>query len=438
MKKCQMIISFLCTLVIAFIFVKEASLLPKSVSALSPIKCDEYQEINQPPSMNVTASPSDVQPGEQSVLTAIANDPEEDRLTYTWSAVRGQVPSGAISDNVVIYIAPDTPGSDSIHVIVNDGYNLVDGWVVVRVVPPPPPPSEGEGGGAGSPPSGTTGKIAFPVFDNECETYDIYIANPDGSSRYLAREEASQPDINPDGSKLAFRSWQGNGRGLWIMNVDRTEPRRITEHFSLEDARPSWSLNSLILVYFSRSEGDHLPRLWQVGQEGSDEHKLQCIDQPIFGEGPDWMPDGRIVYKKCDITSNCFGIHISNIDGSGEMRLTYDPSDTNPAPSLEGDRIAFMSCVDDNWEVYIVNTDGSGLRNLTQNPTNDGLPTWSPDGGSIAFVSDRDGGWGIWVMNVDGSNQRKLFDISGQIDGYPVREWYSARGWIEERISWGP
>jgi TolB protein len=90
-----------------------------------------------------------------------------------------------------------------------------------------------------------------------------------------------------------------------------------------------------------------------------------------------------------------------------------------------------MSARDGNWEVYAVNLDGSGLKRLTNNSANDGLPTWSPDGQSIAFVSDRSGEWAIWVMDRDGDNARKLFDLGG---GYGI----GAHDWVTERISWSP
>ena len=68
----------------------------------------------------------------------------------------------------------------------------------------------------------------------------------------------------------------------------------------------------------------------------------------------------------------------------------------------------FVSKRDGNDEVYAINIDGSGLRNLTHNPARDGHPAWSPDGRSIGFVSNRGNNRDIYVMNADGTRQRNL------------------------------
>ena len=60
-----------------------------------------------------------------------------------------------------------------------------------------------------------------------------------------------------------------------------------------------------------------------------------------------------------------------------------------PAWSPDGRTIVFVSWRDGNGEVYAMDADGSGPRNLTQNPAKDVRPAWSPDGRSIAFVSSR-------------------------------------------------
>lgn len=72
-------------------------------------------------------------------------------------------------------------------------------------------------------------------------------------------------------------------------------------------------------------------------------------------------------------------------------------------------RIAFMSERDGNWEVYIMDRDGSNLVNLTNDPAADGIVVHAARQDRLAFVSDRDeGGLGVFVMDLDGNNVTKI------------------------------
>ena len=73
-------------------------------------------------------------------------------------------------------------------------------------------------------------------------------------------------------------------------------------------------------------------------------------------------------------------------------------------------KIAFTSDRDGDFEIYIMDPDGSGIQQLTDNDRWDMHPAWSPDGSKIAFFSDRDGDNEIYVMNPDGSGIQKLTD----------------------------
>ena len=69
-----------------------------------------------------------------------------------------------------------------------------------------------------------------------------------------------------------------------------------------------------------------------------------------------------------------------------------------------GKRIAFDSNRDGDYEIFVMDADGSHVQQLTDNFVYDGEPVWSPDGKRIAFDSDRYGDYEIFVMDADGSH----------------------------------
>ncbi|MGD8398615.1 MAG: Tol-Pal system protein TolB, partial [Anaerolineae bacterium] len=93
-------------------------------------------------------------------------------------------------------------------------------------------------------------------------------------------------------------------------------------------------------------------------------------------------------------------------------------NDAAPRWSPNGGQITFHSDRDGNWEIYVINVDGSWLRRITINPTTDIMPVWSPDGLRIAFRSDRGGQQAVWVTSGIGGPATKLLD-AGFEPAYP-------------------
>jgi hypothetical protein len=283
-----------------------------------------------------------------------------------------------------------------------------------------------------------TGKIAFPVFDPVRGTYDIFIANADGTGqKKIIKEEASQPCLNPEGTWIAYRSWCSDKRGLRVADTFGHYLWTITTDF--EASRPSVSKGGI--AYHRRQA------LYSTGHiylfPGSEEPEvIRWGDQyqPLLGESPAWVSGARLVYKGC-VRGAC-GLYLTRgvYKGTGITQLTCETSDTNPEVSSDGKMVAFMSWRHGNWEIYVMDLDTRKVKRLTENAANDGLPIWSPDGRTIAFASDRSGEWAIWAMNPDGSNQRMLFPLGGSLHGY-VRDaplLHERGGWEEERLSWSP
>ncbi|HKH12484.1 MAG TPA: Calx-beta domain-containing protein [Rubrobacter sp.] len=130
---------------------------------------------------------------------------------------------------------------------------------------------------------------------------------------------------------------------------------------------------------------------------------------------PAYSPDGT---KVAFVGGGALGqdIFVMNADGTGRKQLTNTgAADRQPAWSPDGKKIAFVANsvgidgqTDD--EIWTINADGTGRKQLTNNTDLDEQPAWSPLGTRIAFVSTRTGDTNrnIYVMNADGSNQTDI------------------------------
>jgi TolB protein len=120
-------------------------------------------------------------------------------------------------------------------------------------------------------------------------------------------------------------------------------------------------------------------------------------------------PVGKIAFAS-DRAGN-FDIYVMNPDGSGLVRVTDDPAeDTHPTWSPDGRSIAFVSTRDGNKEIYVVSAEGGAATRLTNNAAEDFSPAWSLSVATprILFVSHRDGNDEVYVMNTDGTGQANV------------------------------
>jgi Tol biopolymer transport system component len=133
----------------------------------------------------------------------------------------------------------------------------------------------------------------------------------------------------------------------------------------------------------------------------------------------DVIPWSKLAFES--LRDGNWELYIVNGDGSELTRLTSDFAiDVQPRLNRGCTRLAYTSKSEDtNYDIYAMNTDGTNVTQLTSGGDEDVSPAWSPDGSKIAFEAYRDGQAEIYLMNTDGSEQTRL-TYSEEFDGSPA------------------
>lgn len=255
------------------------------------------------------------------------------------------------------------------------------------------------------------GRLVLGIYDQGKNQYDLYIAGATGGQPALLAENATNPSFSPDGQTVVYQSMAPERAGLRIMKPDGTDDRALTEIAS--DRNPKWSPDGQFILFANIDNNT----LHAINRDGTNRRSLG------HGEFPDWNEDGsRIVFRGC-VGGGC-GLIVANADGSNPRQITKHANDTMPA--WGSGVIAFGSDRDGNWEIYVINPDGTWLRRITLVAATDIMPVWDPSGWvRLAFRSDRGGDPAIYVTSGIGGGDFKQFSAQ------------SGPEWMLAGMDWG-
>jgi Tol biopolymer transport system component len=247
------------------------------------------------------------------------------------------------------------------------------------------------------------------------------------------------PAWSPDGTGVAFERVACVGNiapphrwgGIYVMSADGSGVNRLTPDPRLMEERhqrdPVWSADGTTIAFSECwvqggiDHGDGFD-IWGMDPDGTDQYVLIAHESGwgSYSE-PAYSPDGlRIAYAAnpefpLQMHVCLPDIAVANADGTDPELLDISIPENliahYPTWSPDGTKIAFQVryvLAETDYEICVVDADGTDLQRLTENDFNDEFPAWSPDGAKIAFASDRDGDYEIYVMNADGSSPVNL------------------------------
>jgi serine/threonine protein kinase/Tol biopolymer transport system component len=236
-----------------------------------------------------------------------------------------------------------------------------------------------------------------------------------GVRKQISNADGVQPNWSPHGRRIAYWMRNADQRDVWTMKPDGTDPVPVTSDASL-DWSPAWSADGKYLYFSSDRAGSS--NLWRVRIDEESGRTLGPLEPFTTGGGltvrihaKAAQDAAHTAYVEQMMTENLYRVAFDPVLGriTGEsspvtsgMRLLTEP-DLSP----DGEWVAF--CTGGPQEdIVTVRVDGSSEVRITQDSFKDRVPRWSPDGRKIAFYSDRTGPSQVWVINRDGSGLKQV------------------------------
>ena len=234
-----------------------------------------------------------------------------------------------------------------------------------------------------------------------------------GTARKLMEGDGVQPAWSPNGYRIAYWALaRGGHRDLRTRPADGSDATSVTQDAAL-DWSPAWSPEGDYL-FFSSNRGGAM-NLWRVAineKTGDVLGEPEPVTGGVSGAAQHASVSGsgkQLVYASVVVTQNLwkFGFDPERAAVTSEPTSVTRGSQPlyHPQVSPDGEWVVVAS---DNEDLFVVKSDGSEMRRLTDDDFQNREARWAPNGEHIAFQSDRSGTYDIWSIRRDGSGLRQL------------------------------
>jgi Tol biopolymer transport system component len=311
------------------------------------------------------------------------------------------------------------------------------------------------------------------AFRSDRDGGGIFVMGSTGESVRRLTDFGHSPSWSPDGKLIVFSNQLGHDpysrvtpAFLYVVPSAGGDVRQLTTQG--DAVQPRWSPTGSRIAYWGLKEGTSQRDIWTIAANAAGETEpVPVTSDPIMDWNPVWSPDGRSLYFASERggSMNLWRVGIDEASGrprgqpqpvttpsrtsgsisfsrdgrqlmfvssdrrSSIQRARLDPASGRlvepPRPAFVGSRVIYTQDIspDGQWiafttlggreDLFVVKSDGTGYRQVTDDADRDRGPKWAPDGKRIAFYSDRSGRYETWAIRPDGSGIEQLTKTTG-------------------------
>lgn len=253
-----------------------------------------------------------------------------------------------------------------------------------------------------------------------------------GAKRELIKAEASFPAWSPGGKRIAYWFYTAafGRRDIATIPANGGDPVVIPNDLAVSNWNPVWSPDGKYL-YFVSSRGGSV-NFWRVRIDESTDAVLSEAESSLtpskFSRHLNFSRDGqRMIYVQTNNQANIQGVEFDSkaekIVGEPFSITKGDREITRAELSPDGTRFVMRIIRRTQDDIVTVGRDGQDWRDVTSDAPFDRYPRWSPDGKQIAFSSDRNSGAEIWISNTDGTNLHQITFSADPNTGFSFPVW---------------